>query len=427
MAGKNDIGSRVAGKAATPEVGGALRFLVGLHHARPRATASMARPSSFPLELRRRAGTVTIAPGFPPGLSFAMGLSPHLAAWAATGSGNGPAQAAMRPTPAEAPLIWSMGTSARSSLAATVRSPFAATALVARPLGTQGAEAPTARPTSAALPAVSWERAAVTGTETATTYSPAAMADPGIVRLVDSALPPVVHGVVGGQEQEPRSLDSTPADARTGAPPELRSISAARARAAAVAPMWWSLQASVPGLRAGLALPPVAAAPPRAPPGYTLPAMILPVRPALPARRPEAQRSSSDLPGPAASPGDRDVASPLLVLAPSLPSALAPATGAEGDLSTDAGPAPLAPSALVERRNAGGALGALPVLAAPLRRWVAGEVTQQVARATERRPPPAPPLQAAPIDVGSDDFVRRLMTKMRTLAQEERFRGGLLR
>jgi len=74
---------------------------------------------------------------------------------------------------------------------------------------------------------------------------------------------------------------------------------------------------------------------------------------------------------------------------------------------------------------------AMSAAAAPLHQIVAREVARQIAAI---KPPPASPVTSAPskravpaLDVASDDVVRRLLSKMRTMSQEERFRGGLLR
>jgi hypothetical protein len=67
---------------------------------------------------------------------------------------------------------------------------------------------------------------------------------------------------------------------------------------------------------------------------------------------------------------------------------------------------------------------------APLHHLVAREVARQIAAIK----PPASPAASKPprpspasIDLPSDDVVRRLLSRMRALSQEERFRSGLLR
>jgi hypothetical protein len=73
----------------------------------------------------------------------------------------------------------------------------------------------------------------------------------------------------------------------------------------------------------------------------------------------------------------------------------------------------------------------LAELAGPLCQFVKREVETQVARTTETRPKasiPVPRAQAAhPKDILSDDFIRGLITRMRALAHEERFRNGFIR
>lgn len=67
-------------------------------------------------------------------------------------------------------------------------------------------------------------------------------------------------------------------------------------------------------------------------------------------------------------------------------------------------------------------------LAGPLIQLVRREVSDEVARAAEQKPPPAPPPPPArPVDVESDDFVRGLMSRMASMARDERFRSGRLR
>jgi hypothetical protein len=80
-----------------------------------------------------------------------------------------------------------------------------------------------------------------------------------------------------------------------------------------------------------------------------------------------------------------------------------------------------------------GSWRSLPALIAgiiePLRAAVARRTEDVAERAASRqRPavaaaPPAPP----PVDVSSDQFVLRLMKRMRAFEQEERFRTGYLR
>lgn len=69
-------------------------------------------------------------------------------------------------------------------------------------------------------------------------------------------------------------------------------------------------------------------------------------------------------------------------------------------------------------------------LAEAVQGLVEGTVSRALEEASRKAPPPpAPPPPAAPppVDVSSDTFVRGLASRLRALAQEERFRGGLIR
>lgn len=80
---------------------------------------------------------------------------------------------------------------------------------------------------------------------------------------------------------------------------------------------------------------------------------------------------------------------------------------------------PLAPSS---PQGIGGLIDALQGM-------VEHEVRDQVASALKPRAATEPRAakSAQAVDVTSDDFVRRLMERMRSLSQEERFRAGGLR
>jgi hypothetical protein len=102
-----------------------------------------------------------------------------------------------------------------------------------------------------------------------------------------------------------------------------------------------------------------------------------------------------------------------------------PAGTTSGQLST---------AEFVVRKATAGDVLSVPVLSSlvdPLRQMVVREVGKQVARAASGHP--LPPLPAAPkvpafgADDPSDDFVRRLLSRMRTISHGERFRSGLLR
>lgn len=69
-------------------------------------------------------------------------------------------------------------------------------------------------------------------------------------------------------------------------------------------------------------------------------------------------------------------------------------------------------------------------LAEAVQGLVQGTVTRAMEEASRKAPPPpapTPPAAPPPVDVSSDTFVRGLASRLRALAQEERFRGGLIR
>ena len=81
---------------------------------------------------------------------------------------------------------------------------------------------------------------------------------------------------------------------------------------------------------------------------------------------------------------------------------------------------------------------ALSMLADPLQQLVSREVSKQIAAAVRTEPlVPSPSRSPSPrtaarapapdSDLPSDDFARRLLSKMRAISREERFRGGYLR
>jgi hypothetical protein len=144
---------------------------------------------------------------------------------------------------------------------------------------------------------------------------------------------------------------------------------------------------------------------------------------------------------PARSPGERATlaAADLRFRAPELGhrEAIGLPASAEAAFASGApsGPSGASEPALTARLGDAPALPAhgLTEVAGALRGLVEREVAAAVGRlgrAPEAAPPPraapAPP-QAPPVDVSSDDFVRRLLDRMRALTQEERFRGGLIR
>jgi hypothetical protein len=419
----------------TPDVSGALTIVMGLHRGRTMRAVAGGRATWMPLDLRRSFAAAKTTGALPPGLPFAMGLSPSLIAWlaawlddrraapAAVGVRASTAEPSRLPTPEHIrphaipppQVILQAGLPSMPGIERWLSSVMRWTPGIMqlqRPSAVTAAAAmwrPVAEPSRAALASM-----------------PTAMRVEAAARTASASASPEASALPERALREP--MRSGP---RTTAAPalDLRSPQEANANRNL-------MPSPIPARPATDGQPLWSVLPARAAPRPVLvyaraTAADLPKGALAPALRPmrlAAAMSVSRLASGRMPTDDGGVPPPLVTRS------IAPQTSAQPRDQPPRAATAEGPQwpALTPRRTMTGIRlpAAASVAAAPLHQLVEREVARQIAAikppASAAAPTLAKPSTPA-IDVPSDDVVRRLLSRMRTLSQEERFRSGLLR
>jgi hypothetical protein len=438
MAANLRNGPPVERRTPMSELGGTLAIAFSLRRGRAFQFSARRRAAWMILDLRRSRAGAKLHAALPHGLPFAMGLSPLLAAWsraARLGSVVGAPVAAERlPNRTLQPRSLQIGLGPRS-----VGLPWILGFAFAHRVGSVATAVPAPTPRAAGVIGAPPELAVA-----APRSSDQGEQAPAMHARVEPALPALDVG--------------RPGQMQTGRDPTLlarsRSAEAAPTSSDTLAPVWatvhrreipWATSAPAEdrlphpparerGIAASLAEP--ATAPRRSGIARGEPAAASANANVNPIQQSEAD-SVSGTPRQTGLPWF----SPAAAAATS--SALAAAAKAAGgrDLPSEDfahRQRPAASAVLNESIAMTMPAPALSMLADPLQQLVSREVSKQIAAAVRMEPlVPSPSRSPSPrtaarapapdSDLPSDDFARRLLSKMRAISREERFRGGYLR